>query len=209
MAPIDYGAVSDIVWGIGKLLAVLVLMVGVGWVTYIITTRMHLFSYNYKVLWIDSKNPVRGGSDKAGIFVDQRTGYKRLYLKKANVGLDPDNVPWKLIGGSKYIFLLRDGLKNFRYLDLKFTPNPGYEIQVGEEDLNWAIAAYDRSKNMFAKDMLMQILPYIGLALVSVVIIIIFVQFFKRFDVLEGLGVSLKEAAIALREANSGTVVID
>ena len=146
--------------------------------------------------------------DRAGVFVDSKTHNKRLFLKKANVGLNPDNIPYVPTSrGRKIIYLLQTGLKNFHYI--KPSPsNPAVYLSVGEEDVNWAINAYERNKQMFQQSWLMQYLPFMALAFVTIVIMIIFIYFFKNFDVLQQLGTDLKEAAAILAQGRAGTTVI-
>ena len=113
--------------------------------------------------------------DNAGIFVDKKTGNKRLYIKKAYVGLDPDNIPYIVDNkGKKTIYLYRTGLKNYHYIKINIK-QPGITLTVGEEDVNWAINAYERAKKTFSNSLLMQLMPYIALAFVSIVILIIFI----------------------------------
>ena len=139
--------------------------------------------------------------DDAGIFVDKKTNNKRFYLKKANVGLNPDNVPY-IPSKRKIVYLLRTGLKNFQFIKPNVS-NPGITLSIGEEDVNWAINAYERQKKLFNQNVLLQYLPFIALAFTSIIILIIFIYFFKDFDVLKDVALSLKEAAQAMH----GTVI--
>lgn len=163
--------------------------------------------YKYSVVWFGKDNKT-GGIDRGGIFIDKKTNNKRFFLKKNNVGLNPDNVPFKFIGNKMYVFLYRTGLKNFQYVDLNISPNPGVAITVGEEDVNWAVNAYERQKKLFANTLLMQLLPYMIIAFVSIIILIIFIYFFKEFKTLKDVAVAFQEAATTLAAAKSGTTVI-
>ena len=146
--------------------------------------------------------------DKAGIFVDGKTKNKRFFLRKANVGLSPDNIPYiPSQRGNKVVYLFRIGLKNFHYIKPNVA-NPTIALNVGEEDVNWAINDYEKQKQMFSQNMLLQYLPFIALAFVSMVILIIFIYFFREFDTLQGAATALKEAAQALAQAKAGTTVI-
>ena len=146
--------------------------------------------------------------DSAGIFVDSKTNNKRLFLEKNKVGLEPDNIPYVTDAkGNKTIFLLRLGLKNFRFLRLNFNePSPLFE--VGEEDVNWAINSYERAKKRFSETMLMQILPYIALAIVSMAIMVIFIYLFKKLDVLKDMAIAFQQASTVLAQSQTGTVVL-
>jgi len=142
--------------------------------------------------------------DKAGIFVDNKTKNKRFFLKKANVGLDPDNVPYKMgTKGEKIVYLLQTGLKNFQYLDIDVTESD-ININVGEEDVNWAVNSYERQKKLFSKNLLMELMPFLLIAFVSIIILIIFIYFFKDFSVLKDVAINLKEASLACK---AGTII--
>jgi len=155
------------------------------------------------VIWgKDSSENLNESYDKAGVFVDGKTQNKRLFLKKNNVGLDPDNIPYINASGNKIVYLLQKGLKNFHYIKIKVSDN-AISLNVGEEDVNWAINAYDRQKKLFNQNLFMQYLPFILLAFVSMIILIIFIYFFKDFAVLKDVAIALKEASIA----QHGTVI--
>lgn len=165
------------------------------------------------VIWEkDGFGNVREYHDKAGIYVDKKTQNKRFFMKHANVGLNPDNVPY-VPGKKKTVYLMRTGLKNYRYVNMasfakKAISNNEINFIVGEEDVNWAINAYDRQKKLFNQNMLMQYLPFIALAFVSIIILVIFIYFFKDFAVLKETAVALREGATALAHAQSGTLVV-
>jgi uncharacterized membrane protein YciS (DUF1049 family) len=146
--------------------------------------------------------------DGAGVFIDRRTRNKRFFMRKANVGLSPDNIPFvNGPDGKKYVYLYRNGLKNFYFLKPQVSMD-GVNIKVGEEDVNWAVNDYIVTKEMFTLSSLLQYLPYISLAIVSIIIMVVFIYFFKNFDVLREASVNLKEAALALRDLQSNTTII-
>jgi hypothetical protein len=146
--------------------------------------------------------------DHAGVFMDRKTNNIRLFLKNANVGLCPDDIP-SLPGskGQKYIYLYRKGLKNFFFLkpdvQMDFV-----NIKVGEEDVNWAVNSYEKAKKLFTSNMLLQYMPFIALALVSIIILVMFIYFFKDFKVLKEVAQALQAAAEAMRSASAGTTII-
>ncbi|RLA46934.1 MAG: hypothetical protein DRR04_05335 [Gammaproteobacteria bacterium] len=161
------------------------------------------------IIWFrDGFGQLQQTHDTGGVFVDKKTANKRLFLRRNNVGLSPDNIPF-LTGpkGKRYVYLYQRGLKNFLYL----RPNvraEGVSIEVGEEDVNWAINAYERQKKLFASNMLLQYMPFIALAFVSIIILIIFIYFFKDFKVLAEVAEALKGAAQAFAQAQAGTAII-
>lgn len=145
--------------------------------------------------------------DRAGIFVDGKTKNKRFFLRKANVGLDPDQVPYLPGGKNKVVYLYRTGLKNFRFIKPRIQEK-SMSLEVGEEDVNWAVNAYERQKKLFSNSIWMQIMPYMVIAFVSIVILIIFIYFFRQFGTLQQTAVALHEAAQALAQASGASIVI-
>lgn len=146
-------------------------------------------------------------TDSAGIFVDPKTKNKRLFLKKANVGLDPDSVPYIQSGKKKVIYLRRDGLKNFRYIRPVITSSD-INLSVGEEDVNWAANSYERLKQRFAQNTLLQYLPFIALGFVSVIILVMIIYIVKNFSVLGDVANNLVIVSDNLVKARSGTQII-
>jgi hypothetical protein len=128
------------------------------------------------------------------------------FLKKHKIGLDANNVPF-LPGKVKTVFLLQVGLKNFQYIHLNIDAT-GVKTTIGEEDLNWAINSYERSKKLFNQSKLMELLPYAALAFTGIIILLIFYYFFKEFHTLADVATAMKEAAQAMAAAKTGTAVI-
>lgn len=156
----------------------------------------------------DTFGQIKETYDQAGIFIDSKTKNKRLFLKKNKVGLDPDSIPYVATSkGNQIIYLYKTGLKNFHYIRININA-PHITLSVGEEDVNWALNSYERGKKMFTQSMLMQLMPYIALAFVSIIILVIFIYFFKDFGVLADTAVALKEAAQAFAQSQTGTTVI-
>lgn len=174
-----------------------VIIIGGGFVTLMLYFYFKWKKYSEYDCTIWDEGKITETKDTAGVFVDQKTRNKRLFLRKANVGLDPDNVPYKIgKNGKKIVYLLKSGLKNFKYIDIKVN-EPTLEINVGEEDVNWAVNAYERQKKMFNQSLLMQLMPFIALAFTAIIILIIFIYFFKDFEVLKDVAINLKEASLS------------
>lgn len=162
------------------------------------------------IIWeLDGFGQLAETKDKAGIFVDSKTKNKRFFLKKANVGLEPDNVPYISRGKLKTVYLLRTGLKNFRFIKPRLVQSL-MTFVVGEEDVNWAVNAYDRQKKLFMESKFMQLLPFITLAFISIIILIIFIYFFKDFDKLVLMSQNFKDSIALIVNAgcNTGTTII-
>jgi len=163
--------------------------------------------FNIVIFQRDGFNQLTSKFDKGGIFVDSKTKNKRLFLRKHNVGLDPDNVPFiQNQNGKKTVYLLQTGLKNFHYINVNIK-EPTITLSVGEEDVNWAINAYEKQKKLFQQSLLMQLLPFIALAFVGIIICIIFIYFFKEFATLKDMAIALKEASQIVLQSRTGAVI--
>lgn len=160
------------------------------------------------VIWEkDGFGQITETTDKAGIFVDARTKNKRFFLKKNKVGLSPDNVPY-LPGKRKVVYLIKFGHKNFKYVNIRIEETGAISLKVGEEDVNWAVNAYQRSKNLFLNNLLLQLLPFIALAFVSIIILIMFIYLFKKLDALAEIMKATQSIAQNAAAMTQGTVVI-
>jgi len=194
--------IANVGSGALQIIVLIFLIIVVGAIVLAVT--MALMRYKrytqYKcVVWEkDGTGQVNETYDTAGIFVDKKTKNKRFFMRKANVGLEPDNVPYLPAGGKKTVYLYRTGLKNFYFVRPSFVSNPTVAFTVGEEDVNWAINAYDRQKKLFQQSKLLQFLPFIALAFTAIIILSIFIYFFKEFATLKEVAVAMKEAALAL-----------
>jgi len=155
----------------------------------------------------DGLGQVHQKIDGAGIFTDKKTKNKRFFMKKNQVGLNPDNVPFIKTGKTQTVYLMQNGLKNFHFINMNVTDKK-FNVTVGEEDVNWAINAYERQKKLFSSSLLMQLMPFIALTFVSMIILIIFIYFFKEFSTLREFAVVMKEAAQVMAQASGGTTVI-
>ncbi len=196
----------NIAFMIGAVLIVVVILIVLVW----IVIRQMKYGKFHVVVWEnDAYGNTRETYDKAGIFVDNKTRNKRFFMLKAKVGLNPDNVPY-VTGkkGKAVVYLLRTGLKNFRFIKPRITDG-AYSFSVGEEDVNWAVNAYERAKKTFSQSKLLEYMPFIVFGFVSLVILIIFIYFFRNFDVLKEVAVELKEAARQVAQARAGTLVLE
>ena len=177
-------------------------------IVYLYSKYKRYKEYNVVIFERDGFGQLTQKKDTAGIFVDKKTHNKRLYLRKANVGLSPDNIPYLPSGkGGKTVYVMQTGLKNFQYINYDID-DKHIKTSVGEEDVNWAINAYERQKKLFSSSMLMQLMPYIAIAFVSIIILVIFIYFFKEFATLKEMAQLLKDMSENVAAAKSGTTII-
>lgn len=194
---------------VGVIIIVILLVGGVAiGITYLLLQRRKFSQFNCEIWQKDGFGQFVVKKDQAGIFVDGKTKNKRLFLKKNNVGLTPDNIPFLTQSdGKRKIILLQTGLKNFRFIKPMINDNL-IHFTVGEEDVNWAVNAYERQKKLFAQSWLAQYLPFIMLAFVSVIILIMFMQIFKQMPMMLDITKELKNVATVMAQARSGVTVI-
>lgn len=196
--------VLNIAFWIGIVLVILALLIAA--TIYLIRKKKY---GQYKVvMWgTDGFGNPTEQLDRGGVFVDPKTGNKRFFLEKTKANLDPDRIPFVLSGKTRIVYLIRNGLKNFRYVNLKLDQD-AFSIRVGEEDVNWAVNDYERMKNRFTLSKLQQYMPFIMMAFAFIVIAVIFIYFFKELSVLKEFASSLEEVAKQLAQARAGTVVM-
>ena len=179
----------------------------VGGITYLILKYKRYKQFTCIIFERDGFGQLQRRVDDAGIFVDGKTKNKRFFLKKMKVGLNADSVPYIQSGNKKIVYLLRTGLKNFRYIRMNIN-EPEVLLTVGEEDVNWALNTYERSKKMWGSSIWMQLMPYIAIAFVTIIILVIFIYFFKEFASLKEFAIVMKETAKILVQGQTGTVVM-
>lgn len=202
-------SVANASLNIGKIIVVMLLglgtVAGLGW----LLVQWQKFGQFRCVIWSkDAFGHIRETYDKAGIFVDSRTKNKRFFMRKGKAGLDPDNVPVVYNKkGKAIVYLYKSGEKNFSFLKPKINEN-NFSLEVTEEDINWALNDYQKAKIRFEQSKLLQFMPYIALAFVSIIILVIFIYFFKDFDVLVQVANSLREAAIEIGKAKMNSTII-
>lgn len=185
--------------------ALFVLIVGTVVIVAFITLRnRRLWVYDVVYLNMDG---ITGGKDLGAVYVDKQTNMKMFFLKNLKAGLNPNNIPWKLVGNRKVVYLIRTGQKTFRYINWKFNADT-LITEVGEEDVNTAIQDFEKQKFYLGKQSMAHMLAFGAFIVISLVIMVMIIFVLNKFDTLLDLGEALKETAQILREMKSGTTVI-
>lgn len=207
------GGLSGIAVNVVLIILALIVIGAIIWgIVYLFLRWRRYSEFECRIWGRDGFGNMTETIDRAGVFVDNVTKNKRLFLKKNNVGLDPDRIPYVnnprqgFNTPPKIIYLLRTGLKNFAYIK-PVVHNQEVDLKVGEEDVNWAVNAYEKQKKMFQNPQLMQIIAFVFLAVVCIVILVLFIQLFKKFDIMAQIAASFDHAAQVMAEANKATVV--
>lgn len=204
------GAASTFI-NIALIFIAIIVIVGLfGGITWLILDNKRYSQFKVRVWQKDLWGQIIDTTDRAGIFVDRKTNNKRLFIKKGKVGLDCDSIPYTTNEkGQKIIYLYKFGEKNYSFLKPQIDKDKNWFVmKVTEEDINWGINAYERSKKLFATNGLLQYMPYIALAFVAIVILVIFIYFFREFGTLQQTGEALRDAAIALKDYRSNMTIL-
>jgi NADH:ubiquinone oxidoreductase subunit 3 (subunit A) len=208
---VDLGVFKDMGSNAFTLLMVVVIAVIVGAiVTAVMLAILNFRKYQQFKLMIFEKDGAGNTIpkfDNAGVFVDRKTGNKRLFLQNANVGLSPDNIPFLPIGKERWILLLRTGLKNYRYIRIDFNEDL-IKFDVGEEDVNWATNVYESQKKRFATGWLAQYLPFIIIGFTSIIMLIMFIWLFNKIGTIQEIANTMLLVADKLAQAGTGTTII-
>lgn len=182
---------------VGIILLIIILVVAVLLGLFFLIRALTRYSDFKVVIWEVLKNGgIRVKNDRGGIFLMKKTGYKLLYLQKSKVGLNPDKINYVLDNkGHKIIYLLRYGYKNFVFINPVADDLGNLDFTVGEEDVNWAITSYESNKKRFSQSLLVQLLPFMVLALVCIIILILMISLFKNFSVFSEVAQSINQAS--------------
>jgi len=188
----------------GGILIVIILAVMASVVWYFISQAKRYGQFICVIFSKDAFGNAIREFDKAGIFLDKSTNMKRFFMKKANVGLDPDKVKYIMSsnGKQKFVYLRKYGPKNFAFYDLTtLLVNDNPELKVTEQDVNWALQEFRKHKSLDNKNFWNMYGTYIiwGFAVIST--LVLFALLVQKFEVLQGIANSLNNAAIAIKEA--------
>jgi len=185
---------------------------------WFVIRRMKRFGGFRCIIWHVNEEGeiISESSDAGGIFKDGRTGNVLFHFRKNKYACNPDMIERLSIlrrgrfgRMGRIIYFLKVGEKDFRpIIPPKFSKD-GMKAALGEEDLNFAINAYERSKKVFSQSMLLQILPYAVLVIVSFTILILFIFLFKEFPKnISTASNAMVQAAEALKAASGSSTVI-
>jgi len=142
--------------------------------------------------------------DKAGIFLDKTTKMKRFFIKKANIGLDPDKVKYIMSTDSKtrFVYLRKYAPKNYAFYDLtKLLEKDNPELAVTEQDVNWALQEFRKHKALDNKNFWSMYGTYIIWGFAVITTLVLFALLLQKFEILASVANAINSAAIALKEA--------
>jgi len=207
---IDAAAIGMEVWRWTTYLILGLVVIAVVYVFALWYNRTKRFNWIVRIFNRDATGQViQQPDDRGGIFLDKKTNYRLFLLRKNKFGLDPDEIPYILTSkGSKIVYLLQTGLKNYQFMKPQISENPGIVFGVQDEDVAWALNAYERNKKAFQNTFLTQVMPIIGMAFVFLLIVVSMYYIFKNFDVLKDVALAFNQAAVEFNKAQLGTAVV-
>ena len=182
----------------GILITIVVILV-LGLIAFIFWKRYKKKKYGQYniVIWEkDTTGNSHESYDRAGVFLDRKTGFKLLFLEKLKIGLNPNNVPYvtskdkkgRLI---KTVYLRKIGVSNYVYCRVKIAED-GMVFTVGEEDANWLEQEMEKIRRTFGKsNWLEKFAPYIMFIVTVLIVMIILISLFNKFTILKEVSENL------------------
>lgn len=200
------GAVGDIGFRV-----VIVLAFGMGGLILAYFVNNYLkYNIPVRIFSFDAFGRPIQENTKGGIFVNTKTKHKRFWLKKYKaMNLDPDKIKPVPTGKGKVVYLVRYSEKDWRYLNMNLSPNPGFSIDIGEQEVNWWLSEKARWEKIIFPDKLLAWLPWIGLFFIGIIFIIVVVTIFNKFEVFEAISTNIASAAESMAQAQSGQVIVE
>lgn len=141
--------------------------------------------------------------DMGGVFFKSKVNLKRFWLKKHKIGLNPDNIPFITDNkGNRIVTLWQRGMSSFRFVVIGVSDNPGVHYVPGEEDVNWAIAAWHEYKDFIpdTKGFLEKYGWMVMWTLTIGITLLMMIFLFQKFEVLSGLMSSANAVAENLKQ---------
>lgn len=200
-------AINGIILIFGVVFVLLICALG-----YIFYQKKKKYDQFICIIWFkDMFGQLQQTIDRAGVFVDPSTNNKRFFLRKANVGLDPDNVPYISDKGKNYVYLYQKGLKNFLFIK-PIIDAEKVKFLVGEEDVNWAVNTYEKHKKLFGQNLWERLVPWIVYGIIVIAVLAILIYIIQQFSVLSDVADSLIQVSDNIykaTQAQQGTLVLE
>lgn len=179
---------GEILNGIMWFLIAVIIVGTIAFITYYYMRKKKYGQYRVEIFDRDTNGNVYKTYDRAGIFLDKKTGYRLLFVEKAKVGMNPNSPPYvshidkkkRLI---KTIYLRRIGVNNYVYIEVDLTGKP--QFTMGEEDFNNAAQEMAKIRRSYDKKSWLD--KYGALAAImtiSLIILIMMLSLFNKFGVL-------------------------
>lgn len=172
---------------------------GLGFGLWYMLYKRKYSQFRIEIFDKDSNGKTYKTYDRGGVFLKKDTGFRLLFLERAKVGLNPNNIPYvstldrkgRVI---KTVYLQRIGVNNYRFINFEIGENP--QISVGEEDLNNAHQEMVKIRRSFNKESwLSKLAPYMLFIISILVTMIVLISLFNKMEVIKDAAKSLDDAS--------------
>lgn len=197
-----------LLWFVNFILIILFVVFVIG-IIFVIMKMGRYSQYKITVFQRLNNNQLYIRHTTGGVFTDKKTKRKQLFIKGNRGAMNPDDIP--IIPGTKgkkHILILQTGDKSYRYIKPSIE-NLDLRIEVGEEDVNWAIQDYEKAKSSYWENTLLQYIPFITQMVVSIVVLVMFIYLVNKLDVFVDVASSFSEAAKSFTNLQSGAVPLE
>ena len=186
--------------GILITLVVLIVIGIIGWFLWKWFVKRKYNEYRVVIYEKDATGNVHEYYDRAGIFLDNKTGFKLLFLEKMKKGLNPNSPPYTIAKDRKgrlvkTIYLRRVGVSNFRFIKMSLS-DEGMLFSVGEEDANWYQHEMEKIDRMTGKaNIWAQLAPIITVVLALVIMLIVMIVLFNKLEAFSQAATNLAKSS--------------
>lgn len=204
---LNFSQASQFFMNLGMIIALLL----IGAVVVFAALRLFLFmkkwgQYKCRIFYKDGAGNLLIKTDDGGVFKDAKTKNQMFFVRKMRTSMKPDNIPFLLEGKKKVAYFIQVGEKNLRPITDWSIIDGNLKAKVLEEDVNWAVQAYEREKKLLELGIWEKVLPFLIILIPTIAIMIVLLAFFNKFEVLVQVAQYLAEAAKA--QAGGGTMIV-
>tara|TARA_R100000656_G_scaffold114639_3_gene87065 strand:- start:1558 stop:2181 length:624 start_codon:yes stop_codon:yes gene_type:complete len=196
------GVLKALFYGFGTLMVLGTL----GGVVYMIRQSM-LYKDLVVIRFLDKNGNIQKQLDRGGVFKDYKTRNKLYRLKgaKHQIGINVVNVE-HTTGGKRLVELFRKDRNTYCSFDERIIDETKLDVLVNDGDVDWAINQFDSYKKTFAASNFMQLLPYIGITLMFLGLIVIGIYLIKAYpELINGINAAAQNLAEATK-AQAGII---
>lgn len=204
MAQAGYGIFGLMLFLIGG-----VIFLAIIFVIYKIYKWNAQFTDTVLVLKKDNLGNIVGEWDRGGACFDVQSKHRLWFLKSGIGGLDPDKKPFISTKKGVFVIVFKQGLKALHYVTPIVNEKGDMELKVSDQEISWAINAYERSKKILFWDRLKEFLPYIAAFMFMVIACALLVFLINKLD-LKAVVAQLESTARIIAEAKmscTGSVI--
>ena len=177
-------------------LMIVLAIFGVWFVWWYTNKKKKYGQYRIEILDKDSNGNVYKTYDNAGVFLNKQTDMRLLWIEKAKIGMNPNNIPYistiskkgKII---KTVTLRKIGVNNYVYVTMVLGEK--VLMTMGEEDINNSASEMRKVRQLTNKENWMtKLAPYILFILTILAVMIVLISLFNKFEVLKQVSANME-----------------